>query len=378
MQKPNIKIAIIHDYLNQAGGAEKVLKIFIEIFPKAPIYTLFYDKSIKGLEFLKAREIRTSFLQKLPFIKKYHRVFPALMPIAIESLDLSEFDIVFSSSWSFGKGVITGPNTYHICYCYTPTRFLWEGSQEYIKQSNFLKPIKYAIPFLATYLRIWDRQASNRVDKFIAISNCVSKRIKKYYNRKSEIIPPPISIQKEKNEIQKEKNKQKYFIIVSRLVPYKKIDLAIDAFNELKLPLKIIGIGPLEKKLKKQAGLNIEFLGRLSEQELNKYYSEARALIFPQEEDFGLVATEAISLGTPVIAYRAGGAEDIIQEGVNGIFFNKQNKNSLIEAVKKFQKLNLQKWNKEKIKKTVSHLDEKIFKQKIEKIIKSYENWNRC
>lgn len=365
-----MKIAIIHDYLNQAGGAERVLKIFTEIFPEAPIYTLFYDKNIKGLEFLKARDIRTSFLQKLPFIKKYHRAFPLLMPIAIESLDLSEFDIVFSSSWSFGKGVITSPKTYHICYCYTPTRFLWDGSQKYIKESNFLKPIKFFIPFLNTYLRIWDRQSADRVDKFITISNCVSERIKKYYNRDAEIITSPISrsIQETRNNKQETR---KYFLVVSRLVPYKKVDLVIETFNELKLPLKIIGVGPLEKKLKKQAESNIEFLGRLSDQELSKYYSNAAALIFPQEEDLGLVAIEAISFGTPVIAFFAGGVKDIIKNGVNGIFFNKQNKNSLISAINKFQELGLQKWNKEKIKKTVSHLNKKIFKQKIKEIIRT-------
>lgn len=370
-----MKIAIIHDYLNQASGAEKVLKIFTEIFPEAPIYTLFYNKNVKGLEFLKGKDIKTSFLQKIPFIKKYHRAFTFLMPIAIESFDLSKFDVVFSSSWSFGKGVITSLKTKHICYCHTPTRFLWEGSQKYTKESNFIKPIKFFIPFLTTYLRIWDRQSAQRVDRFIAISTCVNKRIKKYYNKNSIIIFPPITENKilNKNLLANKVEKENLFLIVSRLVPYKKVDLAIDAFNELNIPLKIIGIGPLKNKLKKQANKNIEFLGRLPEQELNKYYIKARALIFPQEEDFGLVAIEAINYGTPVIAYHAGGVKDIIKEKVNGLFFYKQNKKSLIEAISKFQSLskNNKIWNVEKMKKTVSHLNEKIFKQKIKEAVYS-------
>ena len=362
-----MKIAIIHDYLNQASGAERILKIFTEIFPDATIYTLFYDKNIKGLEFLKGRDIRTSFLQKLPFVKKYYRAFPFLMPIAVESFDLSEFDVALSSSWSFGKGIITSPKTYHICYCYTPTRFLWDGSQNYILHSNFLTVIKFLIPFLTTYLRIWDRLASNRVDKFIAISSYVSLRIKKYYNRDSEIIFPPIDKRIKKQELKiKKKN---FFLVVSRFEPYKRVDLVIEAFNELKAPIKIIGTGQLEKKLKKMANSNIEFLGRVSEQELNKYYSEAQALIFPQEEDFGLSAAEAISLGTPVIAYRAGGIKDIARENINSVFFDKQNKKSLISAVNNFYKIDFQKLDKQKMAQSIARLGEKTFKDKIKKII---------
>lgn len=329
-----MKIALVHEYLNQFGGAERVLQVLCAMFPDAPIYTLFYDIDATGRVF-EGREIRTSFLQKVPFVNQYHYFFPLLMPLAIEQFDFSDFDIVISISASFAKGIITKPQTKHICYCLTPSRFLWDDSQKFMEEFSYPVLIKKILPPLISYLRLWDREASYRVDEFLAISDFVKERIKKYYLRDSRLIYPPVNIDK----FYISKNIGNYFFMAGRLVSYKRFDIVIEAFNKLGWPLKIAGVGSEMKRLKKITKGNIEFLGLVTDDKLAQLYSEAKAFIFPQEEDFGITPLEAMASGCPVIAYRGGGAVETVVEGKTGVFFNKQTPESLIGSLIGFEKL---------------------------------------
>ncbi len=326
-----MRIAFVHEYLNQFGGAERMLQALCAIFPNAPVYTLIYDSDLTGHVF-DDKMIHTSFLQKLPLTKNHHRVFPLLMPVAIEQFDFSDYDVVISLSASFAKGIITNPGTKHICYCLTPPRFLWDNSQKLTGEFGFPNLIKKLIPLFISYLRVWDKEASLRVDEFWSISEFVKGRVKKYYGKDSTVIYPPIDPDKfyisEKTE--------NYFLMVGRLVPYKKFDMAIKVFNKLKLPLKIVGTGPEIQKLKSMAGENVEFIGLVSDRRLADLYSGCQALVFPQEEDFGIVPLEAMASGRPVIAYRGGGAVETIKENETGIFFNKQEEDSLADAILNF------------------------------------------
>ncbi len=322
-----MKVAIVYDRVNKWGGAERVLLSLKKIFPDAFLYTSVYDE-IKA-PWAKEFRVKTSFLQKLPLARSSHEFFATFMPIAFESFNFDDFDLVISVTSEFSKAVITKPNTLHICYCLTPTRYLWSGYDIYFKNS-LLKLISF--PFVS-YLRNFDRVAANRPDAIIAISNEVKQRIKKYYGKDSTVIFAPVDFPK----TDLTKNKGDYFLIVSRLVAYKRIDLAISAFNDTGFPLKIIGSGGEENKLKKLAKSNIEFIKEVSEEQLFKYYQGCKALVFPGLEDFGLTMIEANYFGRPVIAYRGGGALDIIKEGVTGEFFNGENFESLKEVLEKFE-----------------------------------------
>ena len=357
----DLRIALVHDYLTQYGGGERVLEAFSEIWPEAPIFTLIYDARLTGNRF-KDKEIHTSFLQKIPLVKSKHRLFLFLMPIAVEQFDLSDYDIVLSDSASYAKGVITKPSTFHICYCHTPTRYAWDDSHRYIKEAGYSYLIKKLVPLAINYIRLWDREAASRVDKFIANSHFVKKRITKYYGKESEVIHPPVSA----DNFAISDNIDDYFLMVGRFLPYKKFDLAIEAFNRLGWPLKIIGDGPERRRLLRMANRNIEFLGIQSDEVLRGYYSRCRALIFPQEEDFGIVALEAMASGRPVIAYRAGGALEIVEEGATGMFFNEQTVDSLMECLKRF---NHKDFNSAAIKRHALRFDKEIFKDKIKLFI---------
>lgn len=309
-----------------------MLQSLSEIFPDAPIYTLIYDEeSTKGI--FRDREIRTSFLQKTPFAKSHHYIFPLLMPLGIEQFNFDNFDLVISISASFAKGIITKPGTRHICYCLTPPRFLWDNSQKFIEEFGYPKPIRKLLPPFMSYLRVWDAAAAERPDTYWSISKYISSRIAKYYNRSSEVIYPPVDVTK----FSSSDHLGEYFLMVGRLVSYKKFDIGIEAFNKLGLILKIAGIGPEMNRLKKMANDNIQLLGMVNDDELADLYSHSQALIFPQEEDFGIIPLEAMASGRPVIAYRGGGALETIIENKTGIFFDKQNTDSLIEAVNKYR-----------------------------------------
>jgi len=339
-----MKVALVYDRVNKWGGAERVLLALHKLFPDAPLYTSVYNSKTASwaLRFNSGQaKIKTSFLQNVPFATR-HELYAFLMPIAFESFSFDDFDLVISVTSEAAKGIITKPKTKHICYCLTPTRYLWSGYKDYFKNpilAFFSKPLVY-------YLRTWDKVASQRPDAYIAISKEVQKRIKKYYGRESEVVYPPVTLENSKFETRNSKQFQNtkykiqntdYFLIVSRLVPYKRIDIAIRAFNELKLPLKIVGVGGEERRLKSIANPNIEFLGYLTEGELVRYYRGCRALIFPTLEDFGLTILEAQSFGKPVIAFKAGGAPESIIEGKTGEFFYPQTEDALIKKIKEFK-----------------------------------------
>lgn len=371
-----MKIALVHDYLVQYGGAERVLEAFCEIWPEAPVYTLIYDRrffSSPANDFLNNREIRTSFLQKVPLSRSHHRLFSILMPLAAEQFDFSGFDAVLSDSASFAKGIIVPPGTAHICYCHTPLRYAWDDCHKYLEEFGWPGPIKFIAPAFISYLRLWDRAAASRPDKLIANSSFVRRRIKKYYNQEAEVIHPPVETNK--FELKPKTAAGDYYLMVGRFLPYKKFDVAISAFKDLKLPLKIIGFGPDFKRLKKMAGPTVEFLGRVSDDDLlASYYQKSRAFIFPQEEDFGIAAVEAMAAGRPVIGYRAGGALEIIRENKTGLFFDEQTPVALKEAVLKFEKM---KFDSLKISHWARQFDKEIFKQKIKDFVeKSYQSFS--
>ncbi len=356
-----MKIALVHDYLVQYGGAERVLEAFVEIWPQAPIYTLIYDREAVHNRFDK-NEVRTSFLQKIPFARKHHRIFPPLMMLAIEQFNFDYYDVVLSDSSSFAKNIITNSNTLHISYCHTPMRYGWDDCQYYTQEYNFPNIVKKTSPFLMNYIRMWDWQATNGVDKFIANSKFVQGRIKKYYNRDSVVINPPVLVDK----FQISEKVEDYFLLVGRMMKYKKMDLVIRAFNEMKLPLKVVGRGMELKNLKKIAGPTVEFLGRVSDRELAGVYSRAQAFLFPQEEDFGIVAIEALASGRPVIAYRSGDVQENIEDGKTGIFFERQTEDDIIKAVKKFQQID---FDKEYIRQQALRFNKEIFKKEIKRIV---------
>lgn len=334
-----MKVALVYDRLNKWGGAERVLLTLHKLFPQAPLYTSVYDPI--NAPWAKVFKVKTSFLQDFPFAM-HHELYAVLMPIVFESFNFDEFDLVISVTSEAAKGIITKPSTKHICYCLTPTRYLWSGYDEY-----FNNPIlRFVSKPAVSYLRKWDKIAAQRPDAYIAISKEVQRRIKKYYGSDSKVVYPPVeafsslapSVQLGDKKLDAERS---YFLIVSRLVSYKKIDLAIRVFNKLRLPLKIIGIGSEMKGLKAMAKSNIEFLGYLTDKELVGYYSGCCALIFPGIEDFGLTILEAQSFSKPVIAFGDGGALETVIEKKTGLFFNEQTIKSLSEAVKQFNNLTI-------------------------------------
>lgn len=326
-----IKVAIIHDWLVVPGGAERIVNLMLDIFPDADVYTTVYDShSMEGS--IRTKKIYASFIQKLPFGRTKYQTYLPLMPIAVEQFDLTGYDLVISSSSSVAKGVVTDAKTLHICYCHTPMRYAWDLYHEYVgyEKPGLIK--RSAIALLMNYIRMWDRLSADRVDYFIANSNYVARRIEKHYRRDSVTIYPPVN-----TEFYVPNNKTKeYFLVVSRLVPYKRVDLVVETFNKLGLPLVIVGHGSEYKKLVSIAKPNIQFKGRLSDEEVKEYYASCKALIFPGEEDFGITPLEAMASGRPVIAFRGGGAMETVVDGKTGIFFTEQSVAAITDAVERF------------------------------------------
>ncbi len=325
-----MKVALVHDYLVQDGGAERVLQAFHKTWPDAPIFVLFRDKS-KFKEFEDA-QIYESVLKNFPFVTKNYRYLLPLMPMATERYDLSKFDVVLSSTSAFAKGIITEPNTLHISYCHTPTRYLWTDTHDYINnlKSNFV--VKLLLPRLIHKLRIWDKMSADRVDYFIANSQTVRKRIEKFYRKPSDVLYPPVNM----SDFKISNNSKKYFVTGGRLVQYKRFDLVIHVFNRLNIELKIFGDGPELEKLKKMAKPNIKFLGRISDQEKAKLLANAKAFIHPQVEDFGITPIESMAAGRPVIAFGEGGATETVIPGKTGVLFYDQTWSALLDAVINF------------------------------------------
>jgi glycosyltransferase involved in cell wall biosynthesis len=354
-----MKIALVHEFLNQLGGAERVLENFLQIWPDATLHVLIYDAD-KTSGIFEAYNKKFSFLNSFPGAHGHHRWLLPLMPLAVESFDLSSYDVVISDSSSFAKGAKT--NQLHICYCHTPTRFLWTEGEEYIESQRIPFFVKAAAKLVLPMLKSWDFKASMRPDFFIANSANVQNRIKKYYNRESMVMWPPVDT----DLFHPEDKKEKYFFVASRLEPYKKIELVIEAFNELGLPLKVAGSGTNSGKLRAMAKSNIEFLGRVSDEELRRRYSEAQAFIFPAEEDAGIMVLEAQACGTPVIAYGVGGGLESVVPGVTGEFFHEQNAGALKKVLKDFK---AEKYSPETIRNHALEFDKKIFQRKIREFV---------
>ena len=358
------RVALVHEFLTQLGGAERVLENLIEIFPDAPIFTLVHDRK-KTKEKFAGLDIRTSFVQKLPGgVKKYKWYLP-LLPKAIESFDLRAYDLVISDSSAFAKGIKTKKPTLHICYCHTPTRYLWESMGEYVKSLAYPGIIKkVAKLYLRHYLKNWDYHAAQRPDYFVANSHTVEKRIKKYYNRESSVIYPPVDTE----FFRVTAEKKGYYFTASRLEPYKKIDLVVGAFNKLGFPLKVAGSGTDFDALKNDSQKNIEFLGAVSDNELRNLYSGAEAFIFPAFEDSGIMVLEALSCGTPVIGFAQGGTAEFVRDGENGILFTTQSAEAIIDAI---GRLHDYKFESDKLRDSVLQFSQVNFRKNITSFIKT-------
>jgi len=367
-----VKTALVHDWLVTLAGAEKVLETIYELYP-SPIFTLVADKKNILNSKISNAEIYTSFIQKLPNAIKKYRNYLVFFPLAIEQFNLSDYELVISISTCVAKGVLTRSEQIHICYCCTPVRYAWDLYFQYLKEAHLNKGIKaFIAKCILHYIRLWDISTINRVDHYITISKYIAKRIKKIYNRPSTIIYPPVEVHK----FETYSNKENFYLTASRMVPYKKIDLIVEAFA--KMPDKqliVIGDGPDFKKIKAKAKKNIELLGYQPFDVLKNYMEKAKAFVFAAEEDFGIIPVEAQACGTPVIAFGKGGVLETIQENKTGIFFYKQNIDSLIEAVKKFELLedhfdcniirkNAERFNKDRFKKEFKNFIEKILREK--------------
>lgn len=332
-----MKIALIHDYLTKIGGAQNVLKVFHEMYPEAPVYTLLYDKDGTKGEF-ESYKIITSKLQNKPAIlRKRIKLLLSHLPEAVEEFDLSGFDIVISSSNSFAHGVITRPDTFHLCYCYSPMRYAWDWHAEYLVENHLDKGlISLAVKNALKNLREWDFLASSRVDQYVAISNTVQRRIQKYYRRQSSVIYPPAEID---DLLSAKTQDDDYYLIISTLTPYKKIDLAIEAFNGNSKKLIIVGEGSDMERLRKiSRSSRIEFFGYVGPEQKRELLANCRALIFPGEEDFGLTPIEAMACGKPVIAFARGGVAESVIEGKTGYFFGEITSGSLNKAIDKLER----------------------------------------
>lgn len=331
-----MRIALIHDHLAQDGGAEKVLKVLSDMFPEAPIYTLLYERK-NADKYFKNRNIMTSIIQRLPGGVRFYKWYLPWMALAVEFFDLTSYDLVISDTSSFAKGVITSDHTLHLCYCHTPTRYLWSDTHSYIQELKYNKYLKKIIALSLKKIRIWDRVAADRPDYFIANSKFISKRITKYYRRDSEVIYPPV----ETTKFQVSETLGDYWLAGGRLVPYKRFDLLVETFKVSGRKLKIFGDGPDMSRLKNLAedASNIEFLGRVSEEAKAQLYNQALAFINPQEEDFGITMVESLASGRPVIAFGKGGAREIVANDELGLLFAEQTSISLTEALNKFDQI---------------------------------------
>ncbi len=324
-----MKLALIHDWLNQIGGAEDVLENFVEMYPQAPLYTSIYWRDAMPSHW-QNWDIRTSFIDKLPFAYRKQQIYFPFYPSAFERFDFSDYEIVLSNKSGFCHGVITGPETLHICYCLTPTRYVWRYHQ-YAEQENLGHITRTVLSPFLTLMRVWDRLAADRVDHFIAISEEIRQRIDKIYGRQSVIIYPPV----ETSRFEPSNQTDDYYLFVGRLVPYRRLDILIEAFNKLGKPLYIAGSGRDRERLEGLANSNVKFLGFVPDSDLPDLLARCKAFMFPGEEDFGIAPIQAMAAGRPVIAYNAGGARETVVPGT-GVLFDEQTVASLMEAVDQF------------------------------------------
>jgi len=356
-----LRVAIVCSWLNQYGGAERVLEALHSMYPGAPVYTSVFRPAALPPSWTDW-DVRPSALDRLPLIHQHHQWFLPAYPYAFEHLDFSGYDVVVSVSSGFAHGVVTGPKTLHVCYCLTPARFLWDY-HAYVKRENLGRVARWVVPLLVRNLRIWDRLAADRVDHFVAISETVQRRIAKFYRREAQVIYPPVDV----GRFSLAATCGEHFLIISRLVPYKRIDLAVQAFNRLGLPLWVVGDGRDRDALDRMAEPNVRFLGRLDDAEAGRYLSSCRALVFPGEEDFGIAPLEAQAAGRPVIALAAGGALETIVDGTTGVFFDEPTPESLAEAVLRLESLE---FDPVQIREHAQRFDRSVFEQAFARFVR--------
>ncbi len=350
-----MRIALVHDYFTQLGGAERVAEALYKILPDAQLFATVALKD-KMPDTLRDVSVNTSWMQHLPKLDQYYRLYFPLYPFAVSSLDFSGYDLVVSSSSGYVKGVQTNLNAIHVCYCHTPMRWAW-SFDSYSSRESFGGGLRAVLPAFIQGLRRWDEGAARQPDHFVANSQAVADRIQRVYGRSSEVIVPPIDIERFKPSSEQED----YYLVLARLVSYKRLDLAVSAFTRLGKRLVVIGSGPALERLKADAGPTIEFLGRAPDEVVEERVSKCRALIFPGEEDFGMAPVEVAAAGRPTIAYRAGGAVETVVDGVTGVFFDEQTTESLMDAVVRFER---QSWNTEVIRRHAEGFGSDVFRDR--------------
>lgn len=360
-----MKLALIHDWLVNYAGSERCLESFVNIWNDADVYTLvdFLNKEERRI-ILKGKSTHTSFIQKLPFSSKHHRQYLSLFPLAIEQFDLSGYNIIFSSSHAVAKGVLVNPDQLHITYCHTPMRYAWDLYHQYLRESNLESGIRsFFVKRILHRLRIWDVISSGRVNYFIANSRFIAARIEKIYNRRADVIYPPVDV----DQFTLKRNKDSYYLTASRFVPYKRVDLVVEAFSRIPdKKLLVIGDGPQERRIKSLAARNIEFLGYQSLKNLKKYMQDARAFVFAAEEDFGIVVVEAMSCGTPVIALGRGGTAETVIDQKTGVHIGEQSVSGITDAVNRFEKISDKLLDASEIRAHAEQFSRQIFEKNIE------------
>ena len=362
-----MKVAIVHYWLVTMRGGEKVLEELCKLFPQADIFTNVYDES-KISDTIKSHKIYTTKINKWPMAKKLYQKYMPFMPKALMDLDLTGYDLVISSESGPAKGVVPSPNAFHLCYCHTPMRYLWDMYHEYFRKSNPI--VKFFMKSMIPSLRLWDVMSSNLVDCFVANSHYVQARIKRYYNRDAKVIFPPCDIEK---YINNPRNPKEFYLFFGQLVGYKRADLAIESCIKSGRKLVVIGDGK-SKEAQKYANTGlITFTGRVSDKEVAKYLSEAKALIFPGIEDFGIIPVEANAAGCPVLAYKEGGAIDSIKENETGLFFEEQTADAIIECMNKFEQLESSFTNRDVFTNHVKQFSKEEFIAQISKAIEERE-----
>lgn len=362
-----MRIAIVHDYFNTIAGSEKVALEMLQVFPKADLFTLFYSDGFLKTGLLPGN-VQTSFIQHLPFARRRHRLFYPLMMIAIEQLDLRGYDIVISSHHTCAMGVITAPETCHVSYVYTPMRFSWDLRHEYYERAS--RVVRFFSPVLLNYLRLWEVQAAQRVDHLMTLSQVVQTKIAKYYSREAEIIYPQVDTDFYAHV---KRQREDFFLIISRLTAPKNVGLAVQAFNQNKLPLVVIGTGPQESELRGMAQSSIRFLGFQPDTVVREYAQRCQALVFPTEDDFGIVPVEAQACGAPVLAYGRGGALETVIEGETGLFFYENTVDSLCQAVRIIMERN---WDHELIRRNAERFGKQRFRTDFkESVLEAYQRF---
>ena len=336
LYSPPPRVAIVHDWLPVYAGAERVLEQIIQVFPDADLFSLIDLIPAGERAFLAGKPVKTSFLQRWKWVRERYRSFLPLMPLAIEQFDLSSYDLIISSSYAVAKGVITGPDQLHVCYCHSPMRYAWELQHQYLRTANLERgPKSWMARAILHYMRQWDVQCQTRVDCFLANSRFVGRRIKKTYGRNASIVYPPVNVE----AFALREEKENYYVTVSRLVPYKMVGLIVDAFTQMPhLELRVIGDGPEFARIKARAGANVRMLGHQTNAVVCEQMQRAKAFVFAAEEDFGIAPVEAQACGTPVIAYARGGACESVIPGETGMFFHDQTPTALQEAILDFER----------------------------------------